>query len=99
MGAMATVTSVMKSPNRFAAVAPISGGGGVRKSEALAKLPFFVAAGGTDFGKSGSEALHQQLVKAGVTSTYHEYPDVEHLAVVQIALPEVFAFFDEHAKR
>ena len=99
MGAMATVTSVMKSPSRFAAAAPISGGGGVRKSEALSKLPFFVAAGGTDFGKDGSASLQQQLLKAGVTSTYHEYPDVEHLAVVQVALPDVFAFFDEHAKR
>jgi hypothetical protein len=30
---------------------------------------------------------------------FREYPDVEHLLVVRIALPEVFEFFDKVAKK
>jgi hypothetical protein len=38
--------------------------------------------------------------KVGVRKVVlHEYPDVEHLFVVQLTLPDVFAFFDEVARR
>jgi hypothetical protein len=38
--------------------------------------------------------LHKALVKAGADASWHEYADVEHLAIVQFALPDVFAFFE-----
>jgi len=99
MGAMATIEAVMQTPACFAAAAAISGGGVVKKSAALAKLPFFVAAGSADFGKGASEKLHQKLQAAGINSSWHEYPDVEHLSIVQIALPDVFTFFDQQLQR
>ena len=44
--------------------------------------------------------MDETLRQGGVASIrLREYPDTEHLAVVQVALPEVFAFFDETAKR
>lgn len=94
MGAMQTVATAMQAPERYAAIAAISGGGGVRKQPGLDRLPFFVAAGSADFGKAGSSALRRQLEAVGVAVEYREYQDVEHLAVVQVALPDVFAFFD-----
>ncbi len=99
MGAMQLVDGAARDPAAFAAVAALSGGGNVRQSDALPRLPFFVAAGSRDFGRDMCQALTRQLQARGVPVTYREYPDVEHLAVVQIALPDVFAFFDRQLER
>ena len=98
MGAMQTMRNVSATPERFRAAAPIAGGGRVRASDALAGVPFFVAAGARDFGRQGARRLHQQLEAAGAKAAWRLYPSVEHLAIVQVALPDVFAFFDEHAR-
>lgn len=98
MGAMQAVRNVSASPSSFRAVAPIAGGGRVRASEALAEVPFFVAAGARDFGRQGARQLHRALQRAGAKAAWRLYPSVEHLAIVQVALPDVFAFFDEHVR-
>jgi len=98
MGAMQAMRNVSTTPARFRAAAPIAGGGRVRASDALAAVPFFVAAGARDFGRGGARRLHQQLRAAGAEASWHLYPSVEHLAIVQVALPDVFAFFDQHAR-
>jgi predicted esterase len=95
MGAMQAVAQASASPTSFRAVAALGGGGGPRKSDPLTKVPFFVAAGERDFGRAGASRLAEQLRGFGVDADYHEYPDVEHLAIVQVALPDVFAFFDK----
>lgn len=94
MGAMQAVAQASASPASFRAVAALGGGGGPRKSEQLKKVPFFVAAGERDFGRAGASKLAGQLQGFGVDATWREYPAVEHLAIVQVALPDVFAFFD-----
>lgn len=94
MGAMQAVGAACASPARYRAVAALGGGGGVRASAALKELPFFVGVGSRDFALGGAKALHDRLVDAGVSSTFVEMPDVEHLAIVQLALPAVFEFFD-----
>ena len=98
MGAMQAMTQASAKPQAFAAVAALGGGGSARKSEALTKVPFFVAAGERDFGRGGAQSLAAQLEQLGVDATYREYPNVEHLAIVQVALPDVFAFFDRSLK-
>jgi len=98
MGAMQAMRNVSATPSRFRAAAPIAGGGRVRASDALAAVPFFVAAGARDFGRQSARRLHRQLEAAGANAAWRLYPSVEHLAIVQVALPDVFAFFDEHAR-
>ena len=98
MGAVQTMRNLARSPERFRAVAPIAGGGRVRRSAAFAAVPFLVCAGERDFGLGGARRLHQAIEAAGAQSTFRVYPAVEHLAIVQVALPDVFAFFDQHAK-
>lgn len=98
MGAMQTMNNLSRRPARFRAAAPIAGGGRVRASEALASVPFFVSAGARDFGRQGSRRLHQQLQEAGAKAAWRLYPSVEHLAIVQVALPDVFSFFDQHVR-
>ena len=94
MGAMAACAQVMRAPGAFAAAAMLGGGGAVQRGDGLAKIPFFVGAGTADFGRGGALQLRRQLEGVGATVEFHDYLDVEHLAVVQVALPDVFAFFD-----
>lgn len=94
MGAMQAMSNASRTPERFAAVAALGGGGSVRRSEALAKLPFLVGVGSRDFALGQAKALHANLQRATAASTLREYPGVEHLAIVQVALDDVFAWFD-----
>ena len=93
MGAQLAIASTTQAPQLYRAVAALGGGGSARKSAGLEALPFYVGAGARDFGRGGAQQLHERLVRLGAKSTWHEFPDVEHLTIVQFALPEVFEFF------
>ena len=95
MGAGQAAATAARAPSRFTAVAMLGGGGSIGKGIGLQGRPFFVGAGERDFGRSGALALQKALVKVGAKATWHEYTDVEHLAIVQFALPDVFAFFEQ----
>jgi hypothetical protein len=48
----------------------------------------------------GGQAMRNALEQAGVrTVRFRSYPDTEHLTVVEAALPDAFALFDEVAKK
>lgn len=94
MGAAQAIAAAGSQPERFTAVAALGGGGAVARKNGLERLPFFVGVGERDFARKPATQLHRQLVAAGARSTLREYPDVEHLAIVQFALPDVFGFFD-----
>jgi len=94
MGAAQAMTQVSKHPESIRMVAALGGGGGVRDTEAIRKVPFYVAAGDRDFGKPRAKSLSQQLKRIGCSVEYREYADVEHMVIVQAALDDVFAFFD-----
>ncbi len=100
MGAMQVTAAVSAKPEMFAAVAALGGGGSVKRSSALAQLPYYVAAGSQDFALGGARRLADNLRSAGAERVeFKEYADVEHLLIVQEALPEVFRFFDAAARR
>ncbi len=96
MGAGQTVAASNLMPEKFAAVAALGGGSAIKTPvEGLKKLPFFVGAGSEDFGLRGAKALNESLQKAEVGKlTFREYADIEHLTIVQVALKDVFDFFD-----
>jgi len=97
MGAAQALAQVSRSPQSFRAVAALGGGGSVRSSEAIKDIPFFVAAGERDFGKPRAKALASQLRGLNCSVEYREYPNVEHMVIVQAALDELFEFFDKKA--
>jgi pimeloyl-ACP methyl ester carboxylesterase len=100
LGAAQAVGAAGRQPQRFAGVAALGGGGGLTPSKALRELPFFLGIGSEDFVRPGALSLRDRLRQAGVREVaFREYPDVEHLLVVQRGLRDVFAFFDEAAKR
>ena len=98
MGASQAVASVQATPERFAALAALGGGGNVRKDAKIQSIPFFIGIGTEDFALGNARKLETGLKSAEVkTVKMHEYADIEHLVIVQVALPEVFSFFDQIA--
>ena len=97
MGAAQALAQVSRSPKTFRAVAALGGGGSVRSSDAIKDVPFFVAAGERDFGKPRAKTLASQLQGLNCSVEYREYPNVEHMVIVQAALNDVFVFFDKFA--
>jgi predicted esterase len=98
MGAAQAVEAACAEPRKYAAVAALAGGGTPKPSDELRSLPFFIGVGKEDFALAGARELRARLGKAEVKKfDYREY-DIEHLVVVQLAMKDVFAFFDEVAK-
>ncbi len=78
------------------AVAALGGGSRLRQPERLRSVAVFVAAGSEDFLLEQAKTLAAALRQAGADPVeFREYPNVEHLGIVQLALDDVFAFFDK----
>ena len=98
MGAARGQRLAERSADRLAAFAALGGGRKSRRAAEMNKLPVYVGAGAEDFGRAGAEALHASLVSEdSATRKLRIFEGIEHLAIVQEALPEVFAFFDAYA--
>lgn len=99
MGAAQVVELVQKHPGRFAAVAALGGGGGVRQAAAFLQLPTWIGVGDQDFARSAAKRTADALTAAGAkVVTFKEYPGIEHMVIVREALPDVFTHFDKVAK-
>ncbi|MFO0910830.1 MAG: dienelactone hydrolase family protein [Isosphaeraceae bacterium] len=94
MGAAMAVQAAVEKPARYAGVAALGGGGRVRGSDGLRALPVFVGVGSRDFARAGAKSLADAFEAAGGPTTFREYPEVEHLGIVQVALPDVFRWFE-----
>lgn len=94
MGAAQVVTQVTRRPAAAAAAVALGGGRGAPNAAAVKDIPWFVAAGERDFGRRGAQSLARALESAGARVTWREYPQVEHMVIVQAALDDVFAFLD-----
>lgn len=98
MGAAHAVAVAQSSPGRVAAIAALGGGGNVKSPAALKGLPVFVGSGDQDFALSAAKGLTKSMEKAGADVRYKEYPNIEHLAIVQAAIRDVIEFFDQSRK-
>jgi predicted esterase len=97
MGAAQVMRQMQQDPACARAAAALGGGGRMTTTAAATLTPvrWYVAAGTEDFGRAGAMQLHRSLSNAGVTSEYHDFPNVEHLVIVQAATTDVFRFFDQ----
>ncbi|MEI8213853.1 MAG: hypothetical protein WCI02_17015 [Planctomycetota bacterium] len=95
MGAAQTIAQTCSHPDAIQAVVAMGGGGRVARSEALTKVPFFVAAGTRDFGRPGAMALTEQLRQAKCEVVYRDYENVEHMVIVQAALDDATDFIEK----
>lgn len=100
LGAQLALVAAEQQPQAYAGLAALGGGRAVRQAERLKDLPIFIGIGNADFALRGARALAETLKKAGSTRlNYREYDDLEHLVIVQHALPDVFKFFDQAVAR
>ena len=81
MGGFGTWALAAHQPGRFAAIAPVCGGGDVKTVEKFAHLPVWVFHGGRDrvVPQSRSDVMVEALKKAGATNVkYTVYPEAGH---------------------
>ncbi len=97
MGA-GTAMSLARQETPLRAVAALGGGGSAAISQQNKNAPFFVAAGDQDFGLRGASSLASGLKKRGVKARFETYKNTEHLGIVQVALEDVFRFFDSESE-
>jgi predicted esterase len=90
MGAMQASAALTTTPERYAGAAFLAGGG---RAGSKPLPPCFVGTGTLDFSAAGAKALARRLQGLASSVEVREYP-AEHLTVVQLALPDVFAFFE-----
>jgi dienelactone hydrolase len=91
MGAAQTIAQVERGQEGMVRGAVILGGGrGISKRELWKSLPVFAGAGDRDFGKRGVQQFASSCRKEGGVVREEIYEAVEHLGIVQVALPDVF---------
>ena len=97
MGAGQVAKQVGLHPEGVAAAVALGGGAAAPAGEKAKRVPWLVAAGAADFGRPGAAALAKRLEAGGAAVDFREYPDVEHMVIVQAALDDVFRFLDSVA--
>jgi predicted esterase len=96
LGAMQAARLADTAERKPAFVAALGGGGRVNRFERLLDVPFFVGVGDKDFGRGGGKQLADLLRRGGIRDVrFREYPDTEHLTIVQVALEDIFQQLDE----
>jgi len=82
MGGFGSWNLAVAQPRRFAALAPICGGGDPSKASAIAHIPAWVFHGERDpvVPADRSREMVEALKAAGGSPKYTEYPDVQHNA-------------------
>ncbi|MCM8529875.1 MAG: prolyl oligopeptidase family serine peptidase [Lentisphaeraceae bacterium] len=102
MGGFGSWAWAAKSPQHFAAVAPICGGGNPKTAKSLKKLPIWVFHGDKDSAVniSKSQVMVDALKKIDGNVKFTIYPGVKHDSWTQTyANPELYTWFLSHSKK
>ena len=103
MGGYGTWDMAARYPNRFAAIAPICGGGDARRAaRALRNMPTWVFHGEKDpvVPISQSETMVDALKKAGNDVKFTRYPNADHDSWTQTYNnPELYTWLLQHTRR
>ena len=102
MGGYGTWAWALDSPKRFAAIAPICGGGTPRRARALKEMPIWVFHGAKDptVPVKESEAMVEALKSAGASEVkFTVYPDAGHDAwTATYDNPELYEWLLKHSR-
>jgi predicted peptidase len=102
MGGFGTWTLALTYPNRFAAIAPICGGGSPYVVDRIAHIPAWVFHGARDpvVPLYESERMVEALRRAGGDVKFTVYPEAEHDSWTETyANPELYEWFLGHRRR
>ena len=89
LGASQAAELAQRSGQRPETVALLAGGGRVRDAEKLRATRLFLAVGDADFAARSTRKFRDALKAAGVEPQFKEYPGVEHLTIVRVAIDDV----------
>lgn len=80
MGGFGTWDIIARLPNKFAAAAPVCGGGDIETAAVIKNIPIWIFHGSTDkvVKASRSNHMYEALLKVGGNVKYSEYPEVGH---------------------
>lgn len=92
MGAGQLIQQVEQNPGLVRGCVILGGGRAVTKVAAWTNVPVFAAAGDVDFGRRGVLAFAQSAKQAKAVVEERIYENVEHLAIVQVAFNDIFAW-------
>lgn len=101
MGGFGTWEIAARYANRFAAIAPICGGGNPRRVREMKNLPIWVFHGEKDpvVAISQSEEMVEALKKAGADPKFTRYPEAAHDSWTETYNnPELYKWFLEHKR-
>jgi len=100
MGGFGTLRIAANHPERFAAIAPISGGGPAAWLEPLRDVPALLVHGDADrlVPVDASRTLFELARSKGMPWEFLELPGANHVNVVAQSLPRVLDFLDRHRK-
>jgi predicted peptidase len=102
MGGFATWSLATAYPDKFAAIAPICGGGNPEEAHRIAELPTWVFHGAKDptVPIEKSEEMVTALEKAGGNVKFTVYPDAGHDCWTETYRnPEIYKWFLKHSLR
>jgi predicted peptidase len=102
MGGFGTWRLAMEYPERFAAIAPICGGGNPENAEKIRHLPVWVFHGARDnvVPLNRSEDMVLALKNLGADIKFTVYPEAEHDSwTATYSNPELYDWFLKHKRR
>jgi predicted esterase len=100
MGAGQAMALAQQSPERWAGVAALGGSGRVNKPDAFQQVPLYLGCGTEDFALPGARSVTKTLNEADAKNfVSKEFPDIEHILIVQVALPDVFRWYESLPSR
>jgi predicted peptidase len=102
MGGMGTWYLAQKFPQKWAAMAPMSGGFGFvdYPLEKIKGIPLIVSAGSEDIAMHGQAAKDEvaRFKAVGLSPVYVEIEGGDHMSMISPMLPKVFEFFAAHKR-
>jgi predicted peptidase len=102
MGGYGTWSLATEYPERFAAIAPICGGGDPKKAHLLKDMPVWVFHGAKDtvVPPERSEEMVNALKEAGGNVQYTVYPEADHDSWTETYNnPKLYEWFLKHKRK
>ncbi len=98
LGGMGAMHIGEKYAPTWAAVACLAGFGSPDPKGKMKDTPLYFTAGSNDSLGGRGRALAEQLRAEGLNCEWKEMPGLDHGGIIAGAMPDVFKFFNEHAR-